>query len=162
MPPTAPTPAPVSRPFLPPRWVVRAAWWGHRVLSRLTGGRAPLQTPKRGKHFGMLRLRTVGRRTGRERMVILGYIEDGPNLVSIAMNGWAEADPAWWHNLRATPDAVVDLVGGARPVRARVAGPGERTRLWAAMAEYPGYGDDLDAYAALRTRPADMVVFEPR
>jgi hypothetical protein len=30
----------------------------------------------------MLRLRTVGRRTGNERNAILGYIEDGSNLVT--------------------------------------------------------------------------------
>ena len=44
----------------------------------------------------MLCLRTVGRRTGEERIAILGYIEDGPNLVTKAMNGWADPAPAWW------------------------------------------------------------------
>jgi hypothetical protein len=32
-------------------------------------------------------LTAVRRRTGRERSVILGYFEDGPNLVTLAMNG---------------------------------------------------------------------------
>jgi hypothetical protein len=35
--------------------------------------------------------------------VILGYYEDGPNLVSMAMNGWGAAEPAWWLNLQAHP-----------------------------------------------------------
>jgi hypothetical protein len=41
-----------------------------------------------------MRLTTIGRRTGKVRPVILGYHEDGSNLVTLAMNGWAEAEPA--------------------------------------------------------------------
>ena len=41
----------------------------------------------------MMRLTTIGRRSGRERSAILGYFEDGPNLVTMAMNGWADPDP---------------------------------------------------------------------
>ena len=33
----------------------------------------------------------VGRKTGKERVAILGYFEDGPNVVTLAMNGWGEA-----------------------------------------------------------------------
>jgi len=63
--------------------------------------------------------------------VILGYYEDGPNLVSMAMNGWGAAEPAWWLNLRADPQAVVELGGGARRgVLARSAAGEERERLW--------------------------------
>jgi len=79
----------------------------------------------------MLRLRTVGRRTGQERIAILGYIEDVPNLVTKAMNGWADPEPAWWLNLLAHPDARVDLADGSRLVRGRAATEDERIRLWA-------------------------------
>ena len=65
----------------------------------------------------MMRLRTVGRRTGEERMAILGYYEDGPDLVTLAMNGWADGEPAWWLNLQAHPDATVNLVDGPRAVQ---------------------------------------------
>ena len=47
-------------------------------------------------------------RDGRqERSVIIGYLEDGPNLVALAMNGWDEGRPAWWLNLEAHPEAVI-------------------------------------------------------
>jgi F420H(2)-dependent quinone reductase len=46
--------------------------------------------------------------------VILGYYEDEPNLVSMAMNGWGAAEPAWWLNLQTNPQAVVELAGGIR------------------------------------------------
>jgi deazaflavin-dependent oxidoreductase (nitroreductase family) len=61
-----------------------------------------------------LRLTTRGRRSGEPRSVILGYYKDGPNLVSMAMNGWGAAEPAWWLNLRAHPEATVELAGGIR------------------------------------------------
>ena len=70
-----------------------------------------LWRPKRGR-WGTARLTTTGRRTGQQRSVIVGYFEDGPNLVTLAMNGWADGEPAWWLNLQAHPDATVDLVKG--------------------------------------------------
>ena len=54
-----------------------------------------------------MRLTTVGRRTGRERSLMVGYFEDGPNLVTMAMNGWAEGEPAWWLTLQSRRDARV-------------------------------------------------------
>ena len=51
--------------------------------------------------------------------MIVGYFEDGPNLVTMAMNGWGDGGPAWWLNLQARPDAEVRLAGGAWLVRAR-------------------------------------------
>jgi len=106
----------------------------------------------------MLRLRTVGRRTGTERVAILGYFEDGPDLVTMAMNGWGDPEPAWWLNLQAHPDATVDLVDGPRTVRARAAVGDERRRLWARWAHYD---KNLDRYAALRSRETAVVMFEP-
>ena len=92
----------------------------------------------------MLRLRTIGRRTGEERSAILGYFEDGPNLVTLAMNGWAEGEPAWWLNLQAHPDATVDLVGGPRKVRARAA--------WATSAIASGPGGATSGTTSTPTR----------
>jgi len=78
-----------------------------------------------------MRLTTVGRRTGKERSVIVGYFYDGPNLVTMAMNGWSDGEPAWWLNLQAHPEARVDVAGGGYPVRGRAARGEERSRLWA-------------------------------
>lgn len=144
-----------------PRPLVRTFWVLHRALHRLTGGRFGLSRPREGRKFGMLRLTTVGRRSGRTRLAIVGYFEDGPNLVTLAMNGWSDADPAWWLNLQAEPDAVVDLGTGPRPVRARAAADLERARLWARFDDYPGWGD-VAALAARRSRETAVVVLEPR
>ena len=156
---THPTSLPSTKtPSPPPRWFVRAFWIGQRAVYSLTRGRIGLRraTPAR---WGMLRLRTVGLRTGLERSAILGFVEDGPDLVTMAMNGWADPEPAWWLNLQAHPDAMVDLPDGPRAVRARAADPDERPRLWAMWA---AYGDDLDGYAALRSRETAVVILSPR
>lgn len=145
-------------PRLPPRWFIRLAWSVHRALYRATGGRVGLWRPKANR-WGTLRLTTTGRRTGGERNVIVGYFEDGPNLITMAMNGWADGEPAWWLNLQAHPDARVDLADGPRPVRARAAVGDERLRLWARWRELD---TKLDAYAALRSSETAVVILEPR
>ena len=151
---------PGRRARLPPRWVIRAAWAVHRAIYSLTRGRLGLrrQTPKQ---WGMIRLKTVGRRSGRERHAILGYFEDGANLVTMAMNGWGEPEPAWWLNLQANPDTTVELSGGLRAVRGRAATADERPRLWARWADYDGE-EALKSWAARRPRETAVVILEPR
>ena len=106
-----------------------------------------------------MRLTTVGRKSGKERAAILGYYEDGPNLVTMAMNGWMEPEPAWWLNLQARPDVTVELKAGSRAVRGRAAEGDERDRLWARWNEF---GDDVDGYATRRPTETAIVVLEPR
>jgi deazaflavin-dependent oxidoreductase (nitroreductase family) len=141
--------------------VHRVAWVVHRAIYRVTGGRRGLRVPAPGR-FGMMRLTTVGRRSGRERAVILGYYADGPTLVTLAMNGWGAGEPAWWLNLRARPEANVVLKDGTRAVRARVSRGEERQRLWDAFSAYSGWGEDLDAHARLRPTETAVIVLEPR
>jgi deazaflavin-dependent oxidoreductase (nitroreductase family) len=143
--------------LLPPRWFIVLFWHGHRALLRVTRGRVGLWRPKPGG-WGALRLTTTGRRTGRERQVVIGYFEDGNNLIAIAMNGWGAAEPAWWLNLQANPDATVETRDGVRRVRARRAEGAERSRLWARQAEIDR---NLDAYAARRPTETAVVVLEP-
>ena len=148
---------PNRAPKVPPAWFVHTAWRVHRALHRLSGGRF-LWTPANKRGWGALRLTTTGRRTGRDRDVIVGYLEEGPDLVVLAMNGWDEGHPAWWRNLEVHPEAVVRLAGQApRPVRARRAVGDERDRLWQRWREVD---TDLDGYAARRSTETPVVVLE--
>ncbi len=147
-----------AKPFLPPRWFIRAAWAVHRAIYRFSGGRRGLRPPT-SKTYGVMRIHTVGRRSGTKRMAMLGYFEDGPNFYTLAMNGWGAPEPAWWLNLQAHPDATIDLPEGPRSIRAHAATGDERVRLWAAMAQVE---PNIDAYATRRSRETALVVFEPR
>lgn len=146
--------------WLPPRWVVRTAWAAHRAMYRFRGGRRVLHTPSHGK-WGVMRLTTIGRQSGKARNAILGYVEDGPNLVTLAMNGWATTDPAWWRNLQVRPEVTVELADGKRAVRGRAAYSEERERLWAKFRSHSEWGD-VDHFAGRRTGETAVVVLEPR
>lgn len=146
-------------PKLPPSWFIHAFWRAHRAMYKVSGGRF-LWTPAAKRGWGALRLTTIGRKTGRERSVIVGYLDDGPNLVTMAMNGWEEGHPAWWLNLAAHPDAVVRQSGQApRSVRAHEAEGDERERLWA---RWSAVDKGLDDYASRRAVRTPVVVLEPR
>ena len=144
--------------FLTPRWFIRAAWAVHRAIYRLSGGRRGLRPPTAAT-YGTLRIHTIGRRSGTARTAILGYFDDGPNLFTLAMNGWGEPEPAWWLNLQAHPDARIDLPDGTRAIRARAATGDERARLWGEMRRRE---PNLNGYAARRPGETAVVVFEPR
>ena len=144
---------------LPPRFFVVGFWYVHRAVLRVTGGRWGLWPP-RGDKWGALRLTTTGRRSGQPRRVVIGYYEDGPNLVSMAMNGWGAPEPAWWLNLQAHPEATVELAGRVRrEVLGRAAVGEERERLWQRWREID---KQLDAWASRRPHETAVVVLEPR
>lgn len=62
---------------------------------------------------------------------------------TMAMNGGAGDEPAWWLNLREHPEASVDLADGQRAVKGRGATGAERSRLWDRWREIDA---NLDAY----------------
>jgi len=129
----------------------------HRGLYWVTRGRLGLRRPK-PNGWGIMRLTTIGRRTGQERSVMVGYFEDGPNFVTMAMNGWGEAEPAWWLNLQAHPEVQAELTDGPLLVVGRAAENDERERLWA---RWQQIDKNLDAYAAKRSTETAVVVLEP-
>jgi deazaflavin-dependent oxidoreductase (nitroreductase family) len=103
-------------------------------------------------------LTTTGRRSGQPRSVVVAYVEDGPNVVTLAMNGWGDGEPAWWLNLQAHPDAEIRLPDGPRLVTGRAAQGEERDRLWA---RWRGTDENLDAFSARRSTETAVVVLAP-
>ena len=101
----------------------------------------------------------VGAKSGIRRTTPLAYVEDGDDVVLVASKGGHPRNPAWFHNLRANPDTTVQIGSERRAVRARVAGPDERARLWPkAVAAYAGYRD----YQERTQREIPLVILEPR
>jgi F420H(2)-dependent quinone reductase len=147
-------PASPSRASVPPRWFARLAWAVHRGIDDRSRGRRGLRRARPDRE-GYLCLATTGRDSGQPRRVLLAYLEDGPDLVTLAMNGWSPGEPAWWLDLLHQPEAVAQTADGPRPVRARAAEGAERERLWQRWRE-------LDDHAARRPNPIAVVVLTPR
>ena len=144
---------------LPPRWFIRLAWKTHRALYRWSGGRFGLRRPKPGPGgYGLAQLTAIGRRSAQPRSVMIGYLEDGDDLVTMAMNGWGAPEPAWWLNLQANPDATLVLPDGELTVTGHKAEGAERDRLWQMWSEVD---TDLDGYAARRPTETAVVVLRP-
>lgn len=135
------------------RITIRAFIGAHLALYRVTGGRI-------GGTLGALRvllLTTTGRKSGQLRTVPLVYFEDGERLVIIGSKGGASRDPLWWENLKANPEARVQVGADTRRVRARLATPEERARLWPRVkAENSAYA----AYEQKTRREIPVVVLE--
>lgn len=102
----------------------------------------------------ILLLHTVGARSGEPRTTPLLYTpHDSGGYVVVASKAGAVHHPAWYHNLRAHPDAVAVEVNGRRTaVRARVAEGAERAELWALV------NDNYTGYATYQGRAGDRVI----
>jgi deazaflavin-dependent oxidoreductase (nitroreductase family) len=106
-----------------------------RSLLRLSGGRLSLAIGQ-----PILLLTTRGAKTGHRRSTPLLYVQDGADIILIASNGGRPRHPAWYHNLRAHPEATLLLHGREGRYRAREAYGEERERLWRkAVDAYAGY-----------------------
>jgi deazaflavin-dependent oxidoreductase (nitroreductase family) len=107
----------------------------------------------------ILLLTTTGNSSGEQRTTPLIHREDDGRWVVVASKGGAPEDPAWYKNLRANPEATIQVKDEEIPVRASDATGEERERLWRAMAEvWPSYND----YQGRTDRTIPVVVLERR
>lgn len=136
------------------------------VMRALSGLHRALLTVSRGRFGGVLvglpslELVTVGRRSGRPRSSMLtAPVTLGDTLVVVASAGGNDAHPSWFLNLREHPQVRVAVAGGPRrPMRARVATPEERERLWPQIVEaLPNYA----RYQERTSRVIPVVLLEP-
>ena len=89
--------------WTPPDWLIPWISRAHVVLYKLSTG-------KLGGHVdGMpcILVRTIGRRSGKPHTVCLSYLPDGDSMVVVGSFGGADQHPAWYPNLRATPEVIV-------------------------------------------------------
>ncbi len=151
-----PEPPPLDHPF----WKAWNVFTALNVrLFRLSGGRLGKRIPGPGRAT-ILILHHVGRKSGQRRESPVYYVADGDQLAVIASKGGVDKHPAWFHNLMAAPETLVELSGGEkRRVRARRAEGAERERWWRlAVDAYPPY-EDYQRYAGSREIP--VVVLDP-
>jgi deazaflavin-dependent oxidoreductase (nitroreductase family) len=138
-----------------PAWALRAAGKANVPLYRLSRGRIGGKVGK----APVLLLTSTGRRSGQQRTAPVLFMKDGANVIVIGSNAGNTNEPGWSYNLKANPEATVEIRGDRRTVHARVADGEERERLWKAMnAEYEGFED----YEAKTNRNIALFVLEPR
>lgn len=135
--------------------LVELFWKVHPHLYRWTGGRiggAMMNLP-------VLLLTTKGRRTGESRTKALMYLPKGERYVVIASYLGEPRHPDWWLNLRADPQASIQVGGRRLRIAAREADGEERTRLWQ---EVVGRQADYAEYQKRTNRRIPVVILEPR
>jgi F420H(2)-dependent quinone reductase len=136
--------------------ILRRLMGGHAQLYKLTGGLVGYFVPGAPR---TLLLEHVGAKSGTKRTSPLSFIRDGEAYVLVASKGGFPQNPAWFHNLKANPDTTIQVRNKKIPVRARVATPEERERLWPEVVKaYGGYA----AYQKRTEREIPLVMLEPR
>ena len=108
------------------KWLTPIGVW---LLRRTKGG---LAKPWKAD---VLLLTTHGRRSGRERTVVLQYFSDGTTMVVMAANDGGDAYPGWYHNLKADPAAGIEVDGRRIAVRAEELPADEAAGWWSRIVE---------------------------
>ena len=128
----------------------------HRGVLKVSGGRLGWDA----QNMPVLELTTTGRKSGRPHSIMLtSPVQEGDTIVVVASRGGDDHHPAWFLNLQANPQVEVAMKGGARRrMRARVATPEERARLWPlVIADHKNYA----GYQTRTQREIPLVLLEP-
>lgn len=105
----------------------------------------------------LLLLHTTGAKSGQERVNPVMYQRVGEDYAVFASKAGAPTNPDWFHNLRAHPDATIEVGTETLAVRARVAEGDEREQIWTRQKQaYPGFAD----YEASTSREIPVVILE--
>ncbi len=124
-----------------------------RPLLRLTRGRLSFASG-----YPVLLLTTTGAKSGKPRTIPLLYVEWGDGIAIIGTRFGSTRHPGWYHNLRADPEATVEIKGERRTYTAREAEGDERAEIWArAVRMYSGY----EKYGPRAARKIPVMVLSP-
>ena len=131
----------------------------HVWLYRRSGGRLGGHYPGR-KDCRIALVDHKGAKSGVKRTSPMFYLADDSNIAVVASKAGQPTHPAWFHNLMAYPETIVQVGREVREVRARVADDAERERLWPQLtAMFPPY-EIYERNASPRQLP--VVILEPR
>jgi deazaflavin-dependent oxidoreductase (nitroreductase family) len=119
-------------------------WIGHRTL-----------------FIPNLLLHTVGAKTGKTRTTSLTYARDGDSYLIVASKGGDPRSPGWYHNLKANPNAEINVGPKRFAVTAKPVLPGDPDydRLWQIVNK--NNGNRYEAYQRKTSRPIPVIVLTP-
>ena len=135
------------------RFLIRLFSLIHQVVYRLSGGRIGSQLVG----APVLLLATKGRKSGKARTTPLLYLEEGANWIVAGSNAGDDRHPAWWLNLKVTPEATVQIGDTVMRVRAREASEKEKNLLWPRFVDMYA---DYEVYQQRTTRKIPVVILE--
>ncbi len=142
--------------FTPPKRIERVTSAVHRMVYRLSGGRLGASVGSDRRPVGLLT--TKGRKSGLDREWPVLVLEDEGRYVVAASNAGRDHHPAWYLNLRANPEVVLQVGELRFPATARVAAPDERQALWPRLTRmYAAF----EHYAERTGRGIPVVILEP-
>jgi deazaflavin-dependent oxidoreductase (nitroreductase family) len=126
-----------------------------RIINEFRAGGGKVLGPAEG--FSLLLLHTTGARTGAARVTPVAYQPLADGWAVFATHAGAPKHPAWYHNLLAHPETIIEIGTETVPVRARVADGEERERIWSRQkAFYPSFAK----HEAKTTRQIPVIVLE--
>lgn len=107
----------------------------------------------------LLLLHHVGARSGQERVNPMMYQAVGESFAVFASAAGSDKNPDWYHNLRAHPEARIEVATETLEVTARILDPDEREPVWETQkSRYPGFAD----YESKTTRVIPVVMLDRR
>jgi deazaflavin-dependent oxidoreductase (nitroreductase family) len=129
--------------------------WNARVIDefRANGGKVEAFPAN-----NLILLHHTGAKSGQERVSPVAYqVVDGGYAIFASKAG-APDNPAWYYNLKANPQATIEIGTDTVPVTARVADPAEREPIWARQKQdQPGFAE----YERKTTRQIPVIILEP-
>jgi deazaflavin-dependent oxidoreductase (nitroreductase family) len=107
----------------------------------------------------LLLLHHAGAKSGAERINPLAYLQDDGRYVVFASKGGAPRNPGWYYNLKANPDASIEVGTRSLDVTASEAAGEERGRLFRAQVDrVPQFGE----YEQRSGRVIPVIILTPR
>jgi deazaflavin-dependent oxidoreductase (nitroreductase family) len=110
----------------------------HVWIYQLSGGK--LGGKMRG--FNVLLLTTIGRKSGKAYTTPLGCFDFQGYYLIVASNAGLSTHPAWYYNLKSTPQVTVQVLDHIIPVTAEILSGEARTQAWQqVIATAPSYAN---------------------
>lgn len=131
--------------------------WNDQIIEEFRANDGKVGGPFEGAP--LLLLHSRGAKSGQQRVHPMMYQAVGEAFAVFASKAGADTNPAWYHNLRAHPDARVEVGTETFEVTARVLDGEERAAIWEEQkARYPGFAE----YEAKTSRVIPVVLLSPR
>ena len=141
---------------------MRYAGRAHAWLYRRSGGKIGANWRVGAgakKPVPTLLLEHRGRKSGKVFASPLVFMKDGDDVIVVASMGGRDENPQWYHNLIADPDVHIEIGRDRRAVRAVLASPEEKDRLWPKLVEANA---DFDVYTVWTDRDIPVFILRPR